>query len=71
MIRTRSGVHGNRMIPVTAPRSGYTADFRGLVAGTYAIEMGRSPFVQLIGSTTTETGLSVCCEIGGNLYPKA
>lgn len=26
--------------------------------------------VQLIGSTTTETGLSVCCEIDGNLYPK-
>ncbi|WP_428491776.1 ISAzo13 family transposase [Rhodopila sp.] len=27
--------------------------------------------VQLIGSTTTETGLKVCCEIDGNLYPKA
>jgi hypothetical protein len=26
--------------------------------------------VQLIGSTTTETGLEVCCEIDGNLYPK-
>ena len=26
--------------------------------------------VQLIGSTTTETGLKVCCEIDGNLYPK-
>ena len=26
--------------------------------------------VQLIGSTSTETGLKVCCEIDGNLYPK-
>jgi hypothetical protein len=26
--------------------------------------------VQLIGSTSTETGLRVCCEIDGNLYPK-
>jgi len=26
--------------------------------------------VQLIGSTTTETGLKVACEIDGNLYPK-
>jgi len=26
--------------------------------------------VQLIGSTTTDTGLRVCCEIDGNLYPK-
>jgi Rhodopirellula transposase DDE domain len=26
--------------------------------------------VQLIGSTTTETGLKVCCEIDANLYPK-
>jgi hypothetical protein len=26
--------------------------------------------VQLIGSTTTDTGLQVCCEIDGNLYPK-
>jgi DDE family transposase len=26
--------------------------------------------VQLIGSTTTETGLKFCCEIDGNLYPK-
>ena len=26
--------------------------------------------VQLIGSTTTESGLRVCCEIDGNLYPK-
>jgi Rhodopirellula transposase DDE domain len=26
--------------------------------------------VQLIGSTTTETGLKVCCEIDGNLYPR-
>jgi hypothetical protein len=26
--------------------------------------------VQLIGSTTTETGLEVACEIDGNLYPK-
>jgi hypothetical protein len=26
--------------------------------------------VQLIGATTTETGLKVCCEIDGNLYPK-
>jgi hypothetical protein len=26
--------------------------------------------IQLIGSTTTETGLKVCCEIDGNLYPK-
>jgi hypothetical protein len=26
--------------------------------------------VQLIGSTTTESGLKVCCEIDGNLYPK-
>jgi Rhodopirellula transposase DDE domain len=27
--------------------------------------------VQLIGSTTTETGLKVCCELDANLYPKA
>jgi hypothetical protein len=26
--------------------------------------------VQLIGSTTTETGLAVCCELDANLYPK-
>ena len=26
--------------------------------------------VQLIGSTTTETGLTVCCEIDANLYPE-
>ena len=26
--------------------------------------------VQLIGSTSTETGLKVCCEIDRNLYPK-
>jgi hypothetical protein len=26
--------------------------------------------VQLIGSTTTETGLKVCCELDANLYPK-
>jgi hypothetical protein len=26
--------------------------------------------VQLIGSTTTETGLKVCCELDVNLYPK-
>ena len=26
--------------------------------------------VQLIGATTTETGLRVCCEIDGSLYPK-
>jgi Rhodopirellula transposase DDE domain len=26
--------------------------------------------IQLIGATTTETGLKVCCEIDGNLYPK-
>jgi hypothetical protein len=26
--------------------------------------------VQLIGATTTETGLKVCCEIDRNLYPK-
>ena len=26
--------------------------------------------VQLIGSTTTDTGLRVCCEIDSNLYPK-
>jgi len=26
--------------------------------------------VQLIAATTTETGLEVCCEIDGNLYPK-
>ena len=26
--------------------------------------------VQLIGATTTETGLKVCCEIDSNLYPK-
>ena len=26
--------------------------------------------VQLIGSTTTEKGLKVCCELDGNLYPK-
>jgi hypothetical protein len=26
--------------------------------------------VQLIGATRTETGLEVCCEIDGNLYPK-
>ena len=27
--------------------------------------------VQLIGSTTTKTGLKVCCELDANLYPKA
>ena len=26
--------------------------------------------VQLIAATTTETGLTVCCDIDGNLYPK-
>jgi hypothetical protein len=26
--------------------------------------------VQLISATTTETGLAVCCEIDGNLYPR-
>ena len=26
--------------------------------------------VQLIGSTTTDKGLAVCCELDGNLYPK-
>jgi hypothetical protein len=26
--------------------------------------------VQLIGATTTQTGLKVCCKIDGNLYPK-
>jgi hypothetical protein len=26
--------------------------------------------IQLISATTTETGLKVCCEIDGNLYPK-
>ena len=26
--------------------------------------------VQLIGATTTDTGLKVCCEIDANLYPK-
>ena len=26
--------------------------------------------VQLIGATTTETGLQVCCEIDANLYPR-
>jgi hypothetical protein len=26
--------------------------------------------VQLIAATTTETGLKVCCEIDGHLYPK-
>ena len=26
--------------------------------------------VQLIGSTSTETGLKVCCEIDGNRYPR-
>ena len=26
--------------------------------------------VQLIGATTTNTGLKVCCEIDANLYPK-
>ena len=26
--------------------------------------------MQLIGATTTETGLKVCCEIDANLYPK-
>ena len=26
--------------------------------------------VQLIGGTTTDTGLKVCCEIDGNIYPK-
>ena len=26
--------------------------------------------VQLIGATTTETGLRVCCELDENLYPK-
>ena len=33
--------------------------------------MSHQVIVQLIGATTTEIGLKVCCEIdGNNLYPK-
>jgi len=32
--------------------------------------VSHAAIVQLIGATTTETGLQVCCEIDPNLYPK-
>jgi hypothetical protein len=32
--------------------------------------LSHAAIIQLIGATTTETGLQVCCEIDGNLYPK-
>ena len=32
--------------------------------------MSHQVIVQLIGATTTETGLKVTCEIDGGLYPK-
>lgn len=32
--------------------------------------VSRAVIIQLISATTTETGLQVCCEIDGNLYPK-
>jgi SRSO17 transposase len=45
------------------------------VARQYCGQLGKQDncqvaAVQLIGSTTTVTGLKVCCEIDGNLYPK-
>jgi hypothetical protein len=41
-----------------------TQNWRGKPLVSYQV------IVQLIGSTTTETGLKVCCEIDRNLYPK-
>jgi hypothetical protein len=33
--------------------------------------VGHQVIVQLIGATTTDTGLKVSCEIDGSLYPRA
>jgi Rhodopirellula transposase DDE domain len=41
-----------------------TQNWRGKPLVSHAV------IIQLIGATTTETGLQVCCEIDGNLYPK-
>ena len=41
-----------------------TQNWRGKPLVSYQV------IVQLIGSTTTETGLEVCCEIDRNRYPK-
>lgn len=41
-----------------------TQNWRGKPLVSYQV------IVQLIGSTTTETGLKVCCEIDRNLYPR-
>jgi hypothetical protein len=41
-----------------------TQNWRGKPLVSHAV------IVQLIGATTTETGLQVCCEIDPNLYPK-
>ena len=41
-----------------------TQNWRGKPLVSHAV------IVQLIGSTTTDTGLKVCCEIDSNLYPK-
>jgi hypothetical protein len=41
-----------------------TQNWRGKPLVSHAV------IVQLIGATTTETGLQVCCEIDRNLYPK-
>jgi Rhodopirellula transposase DDE domain len=41
-----------------------TRNWRGKPLVSHAV------IVQLIGATTTETGLQVCCEIDPNLYPR-
>lgn len=41
-----------------------TQNWRGKPLVSHAV------IIQLIGATTTETGLQVCCEIDSNLYPK-
>ena len=41
-----------------------TQNWRGKPLLSHAV------IIQLIGATTTETGLQVCCEIDGNRYPK-
>lgn len=45
-------------------------NWRGKPLINHQVIPGSRPETQLIGSTTTETGLKVCCEIDGKLYPK-
>jgi len=47
-----------------------TPKFEPHHVGAYKPLVSHQVIVQLIGSTTTETGLKVCCEIDCNLYPK-